>query len=192
VFRDWIAVGSGCFATSSEPGDVTMERLTLKLRGREIHRARFHLDRFRFTEADRPKDEKVERFARECAVRVQLATPPGKRLTNATAFTRVVSTKSPGVRLTLFGQLRLGSAPIGHELIVHEDTESFHDKLEVFKMSPRAQPEEPLPPLECAEPKLLGFDYTWIAEPIGEGGELTVSLGGNKELDLDVEFSDCQ
>lgn len=191
VFRDWIAVGSGCYATSSMPGDVTLNRITIQQGGKEIHRARFHIGGLRLTEADRPADQQAPRFGRECAIRVQLASPPGKRLAKVTAHTQVISTKSPGVRLMLSGQLRIGSTPIGHQLVIHEGTESIRDALNVFEVSPGTPPEEPLPPLVCAEPRLLGFDLTWIAEPTGEDGKLSVSLGGGKVLDLDVEFSDC-
>lgn len=189
VFREWVAFGSGCRARSGEPGDVTMERRTLRSGGRVIHRARFHLDHYRLTTEDRPDGEPLD-FARECAIRVQLVPPPGERIARVTARTRVASTKSESARLTVLGELKLGPASLGRKLVVHGPGEALDGREDVFRLAPGA--EEAFPRLACAQSKLVGFDATWLAERPAAADQVFVELSGDRVLDLDAELSDCE
>jgi hypothetical protein len=193
VFGEWLALGSGCRARSSEPGNVTMERLAFRRGDLAVQRARFHIDGLRLTGADRPADRLLS-FARECAIRVQIGPPPGQRLVDVTARTRVISSKSEGLKLTLSAALRLGAARIAHQLVEYEAAESHQNQEDRFKLSPTENPDDPFPSLSCAAPKLIGFDYTWIAEPTGSGsgGDVSVELAGDAEVvDVDATLAAC-
>lgn len=191
VFREWLAFGSGCRARSTQPGDVTMERFTLDSGSKVVHRARFHLDRYELTTMDRTDEQPLD-FARECAVRVQLVPPAGKRIAGVTARTRVVSTKSESTRLTILGELKLGAASIGRKLLVYEAGAEQVAREDVLRLAPGASPEEAMPEVACGAGKLVGFDYTWIAERPAAADEAFVKLSGKRVLDIDAELADCE
>jgi hypothetical protein len=190
VFRDWLALGSGCHARSGDAGDVTMERFTLVSGSSVVHRARFHLEQYRLQTADRAAGEPLD-FARECAVRVQLGPPAGKRIARVAARMAVVSSKSEGVKLTVLEELHLGVAILGRSMIVHESGSAHEDRRDDFDFVSGARPGEVLPPLGCSEGKLVGFDSTWIAERKAPSDQVTVRLEGDQVVDIDVELSDC-
>jgi len=156
-----------------------------------VQRARFHLAGLRLTDADRPADRRLS-FAKECSLRVQVGPPPGQRLVDVTARTRVISTKSEGLKLTLAAALRLGAARIALQLVGYDAAELHQDREESMMLSRSAHADEPFPSLGCAEPKLIGFDYTWIAEPTGSGGDVSVEVAGHaRVLDVDAALAAC-
>lgn len=189
VFRDWIALGSGCRGRFDMDGDVTLERMTVP-GARDIHRVQLRFARFRLSTAEREPDEPLN-FARECAVRIQLGPPPGKRIQRVTARTGVASTKSKGAKLILLGNLELGAVTIGRKLLVYEPGTEHGAKEDSFDLASGSKPEEVLPPLSCGEGKIVGFDYTWIAERKAATDEVSVELSGDQVLELDAELSDC-
>ena len=187
VFQEWLAFGSGCRSRSTEPGDVTMRRELIERDGQRVHAARFTLDRYRLTGEGRP-DDAPPAFARECAIRVQVATPPGKRIRRAIATTGVVSSKSPQAKLVLSGTLKLGMATLGKKLVAYDAGSAHGDKEDTFLLTPD---EGALPQLGCGEHKLLGFDFTWIAERRDGTDQVSAQLSGGRELLLEVELEDC-
>ena len=190
LFFEWVAHGSGCHAMSSNPGDVAMEILPVQEEGGGVHVARFHLDHYKLASAGRPPEAPLK-FARECALRLQVGPPSGKRIKSVKAKTGVVSSKSRDTKLTLAGVLKIGAQTIGEEIVVYEAGADHEHEENALSLAPGKKPEESFPALECMEKKLVGFDYTWIVERRGRSDEVLVELSGERVLDLIVELEDC-
>jgi hypothetical protein len=79
LVREWFALGSGRRAKSDMPGDVTMDVVAGNSTQSNRHQYTFHLDQFRLTSARRLSDAPV-RFAKECAIRLAVQPPKGKRI----------------------------------------------------------------------------------------------------------------
>ncbi len=189
IFAEWIAQGSGCHAKSDKAGDVTMERLPGPTDKNGIHVVRFHLDQLQLTTARMPLNTPLD-FAKECAIRVQVIPPAGKRIKNLFAKTSVVSVKSAGTRLTLAGTLKIGVQTLGQKIVIQQATSPQAGE-ETFELAPGSTPEQSFPSLSCGEPKLGGFDFTWIAERRVLTDHVFVEVGDAKVLEMVVEVEDC-
>jgi len=189
VFAEWIALGSGCHAKSNEAGDVSMERIANTGAKNDVYVVRFHLDQYQLTSAGRPPNEPLN-FAKECAIRVQVLPPPGKRIRSLYANTSVVSVKSAGTKLTLAGTLKIGAQTLGQKIVIRQaGTASAAE--EAFVLFPGAEPDEVFPALSCEENKLAGFDFTWIAERHDNTDAIFVEVAADKVLDMVAELEDC-
>lgn len=190
IFAEWIAQGSGCHAKSNKTGDVTMERVPEDPGKNGIHIVRFHLDQLQLTSARMPPKAPLD-FAKECAIRVQVIPPAGKRIKNLLAKTSVVSVKSAGTKLTLAGTLKIGVQILGQKIVIQQATSQQAGE-EAFELAPGSTPEQSFPGLNCSEPKLGGFDFTWIAERRETTDQVFVEVSDDKVLEMVVEVEDCQ
>ncbi len=189
VFAEWIAHGSGCHATSTAAGDVSMERITTGGPKSDVYVVRFHLDQLQLTTAGRPLNEPLD-FAKECAIRIQVIPPAGKRIQSLYAQTSVVSVKAVGTKLTLAGTLKIGAQALGQKIVIRP-AGTAHAGEEAFVIFPGSLPEEAFPVLRCEENKLAGFDFTWIAERKEVSDAVFVEVADSKILDMVVELEDC-
>lgn len=190
VFADWVALGSGCRGRFDKAGDVTMERVAGSATSSDVYKVRFRFERFRLSSGDRAAGAPLD-FARECAVRVQLGPPAGKRVKNIVGRTQVISNKGADVKLTLLSELLIGSASLGRSVLVYDMGAAHRAKDDVFELAPDKASDPTLPALKCAERKVLGFDYSWIVERKTAGAEVSVELSGAQMLELEVELTDC-
>ena len=189
VFAEWIAHGSGCHATSIAAGDVSMERIVYGVTKNDVHVVRFHLDQLQLTSAGRAPNAPLD-FAKECAIRVQVIPPAGKRIRALYAQTSVVSVKSAGTKLTLAGTLKIGVQVLGQKIVIQQ-AGNVDAAEEAFVLFPGSVPEQAFPLLRCEENKLAGFDFTWIAERHNAIDAVFVEVADAKVLDLVAELEEC-
>lgn len=190
IFAEWIAQGSGCHAKSNNTGDVSMERIAGGAGKNDFHMVRFHLDQLQLASARMPPNTPLD-FAKECSIRVQVMPPAGKRIKSLRAHTSVVSVKSAGTKLTLAGTLRIGAQVLGQKIVIQQATSEYAGE-ETFELAPGAAPDQSFPSLHCSEPKLGGFDFTWIAERHETTDKVFVEVSDDKVLEMVVELEDCK
>ncbi len=189
IFAEWIAHGSGCRAKSNMAGDVFMERIAQGAQSQDRYAVRFHLDQLQLSSAGRAPDAPRD-FAKECAIRVQLMPPAGKRIKGLRATTSVLSIKSAGTKLTLAGTLKIGLQTLNQRIVV-EPVGSIQAGYEAFDLAPGSRAEQAFPQLQCGEPKLGGFDFTWIAERNVKTDDVFVMVSDDKVLEMVVDLEDC-
>lgn len=190
VLNRWFALGSGCRAKDDLPGDVTMEMLPQDPMRPNAYRARFHLDRLHLAPS-LLADTSTLKFARECSIRLNINPPAGKKVTKVTATTGVAVDKPEGPKLTVLSELKIGNATLGRQESTFATSESVQSKESAITLVPGAKLDEQFPVLACAEPKIIGFNYTWIAERTAPSESVDVQLSGAKTLDIEAELSSC-
>jgi len=190
ALNDWFALGSGCRARSSEAGDVTMERLPADPARPDVVRARFHLGAMKLASADRAAGAPLK-FARECSIRLNVNPPPGMKVTHVAARTSLATTKTAGVSITEQTELLLGRAVLGRRLESHAAGEMVSGRVQDVSLAPGGAGSEPFPALTCAEPKIIGFNLTWIAERASADDAVEVTLGGARTVEIEAELGAC-
>jgi hypothetical protein len=190
VLNDWFALGSGCRARSDLPGNVHMKRLPEVGGLNGVYAARFQFDNFRIEEERFP--EKLKQVGRECAVRLNINPPQGKRILSIRAHTTVSVSKSPGHSLDLLAELKLGAESLGQDSQKIAATDTRKSAIRAIRFEAGQGYATPLPQLGCGEPKIIGFDYSWIVSR-GQGSSIaaTVELGSENALVIEAELGDC-
>jgi len=122
VLNDWFALGSGCRAKSDLPGNVRMEQIDSGSE-KDLHRVKFYFTDFALEGSKSNLANK--KFGRECAVRLNINPPAGKRLVGLRAVTAVQANKDAGPSLDVVSELKLGSV----SLISDEQKLSSKDKI---------------------------------------------------------------
>ena len=187
VLNDWFALGSGCRAKFDLPGDVTLAAAPPDPAQPGIHRVRFLLKELTLDTATEPGGTSLK-FARECAIRLNINPPPGMRLKSLAARARVTSTKGPGVELVLNGELKLGSLSLDHTLATYPRGVGHVAKEEAYDFQASGPA---FSALQCAEPKIIGFDLTWIADRASRGDAALVSVAGDRTLEIEARLEPC-
>lgn len=191
VLGEWFALGSGCRARDTIPGDVVREDLPLSASEGLRYGTRFRLDQFHLDTRDQDATDS-ESFARECAIRLAVNPPRGTRVASVSARTTIVSNKSEGPKLMLFGELKIGPASLGRSLSLFESDVNHVGKVLDLYLAPNAEGGQPVPPLICGIGKIIAFDYTWAVSHFSASQTADVRLGGNKALDVIVDLEECQ
>ena len=191
VLNDWFALGSGCRAKSNLPGNVSMETLMDDTKGGDTYRVRFHLNDFALN--GEASEQSPKKFGRECAIRLNINPPQGKKLVRLRALTKVSAGKESGPSLDILSELKLGSASLGVVQRKLDHSASVAAREEVIDLRAGEGAGEPLPQLGCAEPKIVGFDYSWIGtRDKDQKGALHVELGREKSLVIEAILADCK
>lgn len=190
VLGEWFALGSGCRARSSAPGDVTVEHLPADPARPNVTRVRFHLDAMKLESATRAPGSS-SKFARECSIRLNVNPPPGMKVTRVAARTSLATSKAPGVSLTEQTELLLGRTVLARRLDALATGEAVRGRVEDVSLAPGAADAEPFPVLACAESKIIGLNLTWIAERSSAEDDVEVSLAGARTLELEAELTPC-
>ena len=191
VLNDWFALGSGCRAKSDLPGNVRMEGIPAEAGVPDRYKVKFVFSDF--TLRGERVDPGVEKFGRECAVRLNINPPEGKRIVGIRARTKVIAAKDVGPSLDILSELKLGAVSLGKvqrrldsaaRVSVHED---------IVDIEAGEGATDPLPQLGCGEPKIIGFDYSWVATRAkNQKIFMTVDLSREKSLVIDAILSDCK
>jgi hypothetical protein len=155
-----------------------------------VYRARFHLDQFHLSPADL-KDPTLLKFARECSIRLNINPPAGKKVTNITANTQFAVDKPEGTKLTALTELKIGNATLGKVQGDYSSMETIKGRDEVISLKPGTAADEQFPSLQCTEPKIIAFNYTFIAERGSASEDVNVKMTGAKTLEIEAELSDC-
>lgn len=191
ILNDWFALGSGCRARSDLPGNVRMEVGTLSPSAADTYQAKFYFKDFALTQDVAPTA--MKRFGRECAIRLNINPPAGKKIVSLKAVTRVTASKEPGPELDLLAELKLGSMSLGNSQSKLGDASRVRQREEAIELQADAHSKESFPQLGCGEPKIIGFDYSWIAtRKLDKTSALRVELGKEKSLVIEAKLADCQ
>lgn len=191
VLNDWFALGSGCRAKSDLPGNVKMESLPTDPAHPNVHRVKFTLTGFEL-KGD-TADKRVPQFARECAVRLNINPPAGKKLVELRAKTAVAAGKDVGASLDLLAELKLGSVSLGTVRKTLDANARTAVQEEGVDLAAGAKSGAALPTLGCGEAKIIGFDYSWIARrEKQELSSLSVELSGDKSLVIEATLAECK
>ena len=190
VLNDWFALGSGCRAKSDVPGDVEMKELPIDPARPLTHRVKFTLRNFNIKGDS--ADKAVLQFARECAVRLNINPPEGKRLVDLRAQTAVVASKDTGATLDVLSELKLGNASLGTVRRQLDASARIQPQQETIDLVAGSKGEA-LPQLRCGEAKIIGFDYSWIVKREQKQlSSLSVEVGGDKTLLIEATLADCK
>lgn len=191
VLNDWFALGSGCRAKSDLPGNVRMEGVSSVAGAPDIYRAKFIFKDFAL--AKDTVNSGVKKFGRECAVRLNINPPEGKKIVAIRAKTKIQAEKEAGPELDLLSELKLGSVSLGRVQNKVEASKGLALREETIDLEAGLGAKEPLPQLGCGEPKIIGFDYSWIATRDGGANRnLHVELAKEKSLIIEAQLEDCK
>lgn len=190
LVSEWFALGSGCRAKSNLPGNVRMEFLPQEKSKPDTYRYRFVIDQFELREST--YDASTLKFARECAIRLSVNPPEGKKLKNIVAETSVLSSKERGTAVNNLVALKVGAVVLSENLRTFKNDEKIAETQDRILLFPGKGSRESMPELKCAEPKIVGVDYSFIAErvePIAH--PLVVTLGSDRSAIVELTLSDC-
>ena len=191
VLNDWFALGSGCRAKSDLPGNVRMEGVPAEAGAPDIHKVKFVFVDFAL-KGDRV-DPALETFGRECAVRLNINPPEGKRIVGIRARTKVIAAKETGPALDILSELKLGAASLGKVQRKLDNSARVAAREDVVDIEAGQGTSEPLPQIGCGEAKIIGFDYSWVATRAkNQKGSMTVDLGKEKNLVIEAILADCK
>jgi hypothetical protein len=191
VLNDWFALGSGCRAKSDLPGNVKMEGVPVNAGTPDTYQARFFLRDFALN-SDAIKTAS-KKFGRECAVRLNINPPPGKKIVGLKAVTSLMATKETGPELDLLAELKLGSVSLGQSQARFGESARVRQREEKIELLAGIDSKIPLPQLGCGEPKIIGFDYSWIATRAEMGDpQMRIELAKDKTLLIEAKLADCQ
>lgn len=191
VLNDWFALGSGCRARNDLPGNVKMEGVPADAGSQDLYRAKFTFTDFALK--GEAFDASRKKFGRECAVRLNINPPAGKKIVGIRARTKVSTAKETGPALDILSELKLGAASIGRIQRKLDNTARVAGREDIIDLEAGAGTSEPLPQLGCGEPKIIGFDYSWIAtREKDQNGAMRVELGKDKTLVIEATLADCK
>lgn len=191
VLNDWFALGSGCRARSDLPGNVRMESVVAGATTTDTYQAKFIFKDFALTADVAPPS--LMKFGRECAVRLNINPPAGKKIVGLKAVTRVAASKEPGPELDILAELKLGSMSLGNAQSKLGDTSRVRHREEIIELQADATSKAAFPQLGCGEPKIIGFDYSWIVtRKPDKRSAVRVELGKEKTLLIEARLADCQ
>jgi hypothetical protein len=187
--NEWFALGSGCRAKFDIPGDVTMEDLGESKNLPGYKHLRFKINNLVL---DQSAQKSMDRdFGRECAIRLKVEPGNGLRIADVVADTALNISKSRAMKLTVASDLKLGQASLQNSRSDFESNVKVLDLPKKISLKPTAASEDLLKNLQCGEPKIIGFDYTFIASTKKPANNLEVKLDGDKTLDLHVKLEKC-
>ena len=190
VFNDWFALGSGCRARSDLPGDVQLKIQPDREGSPNLHVARFFLKNFKLSDNNTNRD--LRQFGRECAIRLNINPPPGKKIFALHARSKLTVKKSPGYALDLLSELKLGPVSLGRDNQKYLVTDVQHYRKHEVSLSAGSDMATSLPQLGCGEPKIIGFDYSWIVSERQPGQQIvTVELADDSSILIEAVLSDC-
>jgi hypothetical protein len=190
VLNDWFALGSGCRARSDLAGNVEVKMRSDRGPSTEIYVARFFFKNFNLEESNISRD--LRQFGRECAIRLNINPPPGKKILALHAQTKFVIRKSQGYALDLLSELKLGPVSLGidRQKFLVSDVQDYRPH--AISLSAGQGLATGLPQLGCGEPKIIGFDYSWIVSDKQAGKQtLPVELADDNSLLIEAVLGDC-
>lgn len=190
VLNDWFALGSGCRARSDLPGNVTMEEAPAFGGGSQRYRAKFLFKGFSLDGAK--ADHASVRFGRECAIRLNINPPLGKKIHAIRAYTKLLVEKPSGLVLDLLSELKLGPTSLGREQYNIANEEKWQSRELTIELAGASGSKESFPQLGCSEPKIIGFDYSWIVTGLKDKKTpFSVGLAGQGSLVIEADLVDC-
>jgi hypothetical protein len=191
IITEWSAFGSGCRGGKDQANpNVMLDNKNLA--GNDVHKLELHFDKYSLQSPISDSEPKRElQFASECAIRLAVTPPPGKKIKAVYARSSVMVNKSTNVRLTVQNLLYVGPRMIGKSVHEFQPGISVYNKQIDLDLKQGNKPEELFPELKCAEAKIVGVDYTFYAQRKEQADPVKVDFGGDKNLEIRLELESC-
>ena len=194
---DWSAMGSGCrgriSALEGAPVNVRFHLSHPTPGSPSRYHLRFFLDKFKL-ESPVPKDQGQTNleFARDCAIRVALNPPSGKKIKYIEAQSFYTLSKSPDTEMATLASLSLGMSTLDTVRMDFPKSESFSSRQKELKLTPGPIPENSMPETKCGQSKLLGLDLLFYVNRPNELAKNSMVLTKDSKFDIFVELEDCE
>jgi hypothetical protein len=189
-FDEWFALGSGCRAKHDIVGDVRKSEQAPDDRYPGYRHLRFTINELTLDGTNQVKAGRD--FGRECAVRLKAVPSKGFRITDIVAETEWEISKPQAIELVAAAELKLGQTTLDQQAPKFSKDSNFQNKQQQFTLKSTAATRGTLNELMCNEPKIVGFDYTWIARTDYEKPKnLQIQLSGEKVLDIFIKLEEC-
>jgi hypothetical protein len=175
---DWTSLGSGCKGQQSvEGGDVSLKLNPWKQPSLNRFQLRFNFQRFKL-QSPVPKDQGKTNleFARDCAIRVALNPPKGKRIADVEAVANYRLSKELSSEMKTLAQLTLGMTTLATTKLEFPAAEALKDDLKELRLVPQ---------------KLLGVDLLFYINRPDEKSKVDMSLQDHV-MDVVVDLEECE
>lgn len=220
LIEKWMAVGSGCQATSDKPGDVRFVGADLSKNDPKeslsVASVKFDLSQFNLrplvqkesAQADaQPQSAKSDKsnnpesgraesslvnYARECAIRIVVSPPPGTKLRSVSAKAVAEISKDRNSKLFLQGTLKTGASTVAKSVHRFGSDQDFRYRSEVMEMVPGRNPDDEIAPVSCNEKKIVGLDLTLLTNKDSPAAVAEAKLAANSIVNVDLEFEKCE
>jgi hypothetical protein len=220
LVEKWMAVGSGCQATSDKPGDVKFVGAELSKNDPKgslsVASVKFDLSQFNLrplvqkesaqgdTQSQPAKNDQssalksgapessLMNYARECAIRIVVSPPPGTKLRSVSAKAVAEISKDRNSKLFLQGALKTGASTVAKSVHRFGSDQDFRFRSEVMEMVPGRNPDDEIAPVSCNEKKIVGLDLTLLTNKDSPAAVAEAKLAANSIVDVDLEFENCE
>ncbi len=189
---DWSALGSGCRGQQSvSEGNVEFLLNPSKAPSLNRYQLRFVLEKFRL-ESPVPKDQGPTHleFARDCAIRVALNPPPGKRIVDIEAVSNYRLSKEASSEMKTMAQLTLGMTTLATARLEFPSSQSLRKAQHELRLVPQRSAGD-LAEVRCGQSKLLGLDLLFYINRSNSNAKVDMNLE-NREIDVLVDLEDCE
>lgn len=193
IVTSWVAFGSGCPKTSSAQPSQSAELTSLPPRPGEpeTRRIRVRLPQYRLDLTGTAGEAPLE-GPRECAFRINVNPPQGRRIRNVTSRALVNVSKTEKSSLVVHSALRLGATTLGQATFDFPPGRSVSRREEEFVLFPGRSPEEQFPATRCGEGRVVGLDFTFIGKRPDRGERVDAALGRDKDAEIVVDLEECR
>lgn len=188
---DWSALGSGCRGQQSvSGGNVEFLLNPSKAPSLNRYQLRFVLERFRL-ESPVPRDQGPTHleFARDCAIRVALNPPPGKRIVDIEAVSNYRLSKEASSEMKTMAQLTLGMTTLATARLEFPLSQTLRKTQHELRLVPQRSAGD-LAEVRCGQSKLLGLDLLFYINRSSPLAKVDMNLE-DQEIDVLVDLEDC-
>jgi hypothetical protein len=220
LVEKWMAVGSGCQATSDKPGDVKFVGVDLSKKDPKgslsVASVKFDLSQFNLRplvqkestlgdaksqaakgdQSHKPESGKPEsslvNYARECAIRLVVSPPPGTKIRSVSAKAVAEISKDRNSKLFLQGTLKTGATTVAKSVHRFGSDQDFRFRSEVMEMVPGRNPDDEIAPVSCNEKKIVGLDLTLLTNKDSPAAVAEARLAADSIVNVDLEFEKCE
>lgn len=189
---DWTSLGSGCKGQQSvEGGDVAFKLNPWVQPSLNRYQLRFNFSRLKL-QSPVPKDQGKTNleFARDCAIRVALNPPKGKRIVDVEAVATYKLSKELRSEMKTMAQLTLGMTTLATTKMEFPATESFKDAQQELRLVPQKTAGD-MAAVRCGQSKLLGVDLLFYINRPDEKAKVDMTLQDHV-MDVVVDLEDCE
>jgi hypothetical protein len=220
LVEKWMAVGSGCQATSDKPGDVKFVGVDLSKKDPKgslsVASVKFDLSQFNLRplvqkdsaqgggksqsskndpssamNSSAPESSLVN-YARECAIRIVVSPPPGTKLRSVSAKAVAEISKDRNSKLFLQGTLKTGASTVAKSVHRFASDQDFRFRSEVMELVPGRNPDDEIAPVSCNEKKIVGLDLTLLTNKDSPAAVAEARLAADSIVNVDLEFEKCE
>lgn len=189
---DWSALGSGCRGQQSVAGG-NVELLLNPSQAPSLNRQqlRFQLKTFRL-ESPVPKSQGPTHleFARDCAIRVALNPPPGKKIVDIEAVSGYRLSKEGGSEMKTMAQLTLGMTTLATARLDFSESQVLQRSRHELRLVPQRSAGD-MAQVRCGQSKLLGLDLLFYINRSQPQEKVDMGLQ-DQQIEVLVDMEDCE